>query len=64
MCTEVAQPAGDPVVVSVRLVETSTIPGRVGRFVDAVVEAGFEEGAEVLFEPDSAVLKELGASLY
>lgn len=44
---------------SVQLVQASTIPGRKGRFVDVVVDGGFDEGAEVLFEPDTGAVASL-----
>ena len=64
VCTASARPARDSVqeVSSVQLVQASTIPGRKGRFVDAIVCDEVGEGAGVLFEPDNAVLKELGLS--
>ncbi len=60
VCAEAVWSAAEPTISSVHLVQTSTIPGRKGRFVDVVVDGGLDEGAEVLFEPDTAVLKELG----
>ena len=62
VCAEIAQSAVDLKTSSVHLVQTSTIPGRKGRFVDVVADGSFNEGDEVLFEPDTTVLKELGLS--
>ncbi len=52
VCAEVDQVATRPV----RLVQTCTLPGRKGRFLDVAMDGGFEEGTGVLFEPDNRVL--------
>ena len=46
--------------VKIRFVQASTVPGRKGRFLKATTDGHFEEGQELLFEPDSTALGEKG----
>ena len=47
---------------AVYLVQSSTVPGRKGRFLEAHVGSDFRMGDELLFEPDTSVLKDVGLS--
>jgi len=46
----------------VRLVRSSTLPGRKGRFLEVAVDGPVKKGDELLFEPNTLALKELGLS--
>ena len=47
---------------AVYLIQSSTVPGRKGRFLEAHVGSDFKEGDELLFEPNTLVLKDVGLS--
>ena len=50
----------NPDAAMVCLVQSSTLPGRKGRFLEGRVDAPVERGDEFLFEPNTLALKELG----
>ena len=50
----------NPDAAMVCLVQSSTLPGRKGRFLEGRVDALVERGDEFLFEPNTLALKELG----
>ena len=52
----------NPDAAMVCLVQSSTVPGRKGRFLEGRVDAPVEKGDEFLFEPNTLALKELGLS--
>ena len=52
----------DSPLAKVCLVESTTIPARKGRFLEATIEPSFEEGAQVLFEPSMQNLQAKGLS--
>ena len=62
--SQLLRPESDPdqSVALVPLVETSKVPTRKGRFLEAQIDTTFEKGQELLFEPRMCVLKELGLS--
>ena len=51
-----------PDTAVVRLVQSSTLPGRKGRFLEALIDGPIRKGDELLFEPNTRALKELGLS--
>ena len=48
--------------VKIRLIQASTVPGRKEQFLEATTDDHYEEGQELLFEPDSTALGEKGLS--
>ena len=55
-------PIQDPNSSMVYLTQTSTLPQRKGRFLEAQVNPTFEAGTELLFEPNAESLRALGLS--
>ena len=51
-----------PDTAVVRLVQSSNLPGRKGRFLEALIDGPIRKGDELLFEPNTRALKELGLS--
>ena len=51
-----------PDAAMVRLVQSSTLPGRKGRFLEVHIDAPVKKGDELLFEANALALKELGLS--
>ena len=52
----------DSTVAKVYLVESTTIPARRGRFLEATIEPNFEKGTQLLFEPEVQSLQAKGLS--
>ena len=49
-------------VALVRLVETSAVPAKKGRFLEGQIDTTFNKGQELFFGPRVCMLKELGLS--
>ena len=55
-----SQPIQEQNRAMVCLMQTSTLPGRKGRFLEAKVDPTLKSGTEILFEPNAESLRTLG----
>ena len=60
--TSLSQPSQEQTSAMVCLTQTSTLPGRKGRFLEAKVDPIIKLGTEILFEPNTESLRALGLS--
>ena len=60
--TSLSQLSQEQTSAMVCLAQTSTLPGRKGRFLEAKVDPIIKLGTEILFEPNAQSLRALGLS--